>query len=240
MDALDKVKEEVRKRRREQRKQAEGEERARRRQVSGAEARVPAKRSPGLTHPRLSRPLQALVGGSVPLGHALSTSTAASDQRGARRGRGAGGAQGGVDLRELGWEERERVLRLLFAKMNSVHGYTDALPSHALEGQGEWRGEEGAGDTTVPHVFVTEGTDGGARAEDDQGADPHGRVGPRGGRWGHPRAVEGAEEGGGGEEEEVQGRLPRGHVAGNAVAAAAALGDAPAGTGAAKQLPRMA
>jgi hypothetical protein len=37
-----------------------------------------------------------------------------------------------VDLRDLSWEDRERVLRLLFAKINNYHGYVDVLPKHDL------------------------------------------------------------------------------------------------------------
>lgn len=199
---------------------------------------------PPLTPPVVA--VQALVGGGGPLGHAQSAGTAAIARGGGRaRGRGIDGAQG-VDLRDLGWEERERVLRLLFAKMNSVHGYADALPSHALEGQGDWEEADGGGgaphyagaEGTVPHVFMTEGG-GGARGEDDHG-DPHERVGATGGRWGQSRTQVGEGEEHEGERAEGQGRLPRGHVAGNAAAAAAALGGAQTGTGAAKQRPRMA
>ncbi|KAF0686037.1 Aste57867_22131 [Aphanomyces stellatus] len=38
------------------------------------------------------------------------------------------GVKDKVDLRSLSWEERERVLRLLFAKINSVQGFFDAPP----------------------------------------------------------------------------------------------------------------
>jgi len=41
-----------------------------------------------------------------------------------------------VDLTELTWEDRERVLRLLFAKINNVQGNVEALPQHPLEGAG--------------------------------------------------------------------------------------------------------
>jgi hypothetical protein len=38
-----------------------------------------------------------------------------------------------VELEELSWEDRERVLRLLFAKINNVQSRVDALPQHPLE-----------------------------------------------------------------------------------------------------------
>jgi len=38
-----------------------------------------------------------------------------------------------VDITELGWEDRERVLRLLFAKINNVQGQVETLPQHPLE-----------------------------------------------------------------------------------------------------------
>jgi hypothetical protein len=37
-----------------------------------------------------------------------------------------------VDLADLGWEDRERVLRLLFAKINNVAGMVETLPQHDL------------------------------------------------------------------------------------------------------------
>jgi len=40
-----------------------------------------------------------------------------------------------VDLKELTWEDRERVLRLLFAKVNSVQGFVDSVPSHTFDGE---------------------------------------------------------------------------------------------------------
>ena len=38
-----------------------------------------------------------------------------------------------VDLRDLGWEDRERVLRLLFAKINNVQGQAEALLQQQME-----------------------------------------------------------------------------------------------------------
>ncbi|GMI20954.1 hypothetical protein TrRE_jg8671 [Triparma retinervis] len=38
-----------------------------------------------------------------------------------------------VDITELSWEDRERVLRILFAKINNVQGRVETLPRHALE-----------------------------------------------------------------------------------------------------------
>lgn len=38
-----------------------------------------------------------------------------------------------VDLKELTWEDRERVLRLLFAKINSVQGFVDSVPAHTFD-----------------------------------------------------------------------------------------------------------
>jgi hypothetical protein len=38
-----------------------------------------------------------------------------------------------VDITELSWEDRERVLRILFAKINNVQGRVETLPQHALE-----------------------------------------------------------------------------------------------------------
>ncbi|ETV71894.1 hypothetical protein H257_13025 [Aphanomyces astaci] len=43
------------------------------------------------------------------------------------------GVKDKVDLRALTWDERERVLRLLFAKINSIQGFLDAPP--ALDSQ---------------------------------------------------------------------------------------------------------
>ncbi|CBN75068.1 sideroflexin 2 [Ectocarpus siliculosus] len=38
-----------------------------------------------------------------------------------------------VDISSLTWEDKERVLRLLFAKINNVQGYVDTTPEHPLE-----------------------------------------------------------------------------------------------------------
>lgn len=38
-----------------------------------------------------------------------------------------------VKLDDLTWMDRDRVLRLLFAKINSVQGKVSSLPSHTLE-----------------------------------------------------------------------------------------------------------
>lgn len=38
-----------------------------------------------------------------------------------------------VDLKDLTWEDKERVLRLLFAKINNVQSTINALPQHTLE-----------------------------------------------------------------------------------------------------------
>lgn len=38
-----------------------------------------------------------------------------------------------VDIRELTWEDRERVLRLLFAKINNAGPFTEAPPPHGLD-----------------------------------------------------------------------------------------------------------
>eukprot|EP00903_Cladosiphon_okamuranus_P009004 g8613.t1 len=38
-----------------------------------------------------------------------------------------------VDISSLTWEDKERVLRLLFAKINNVQGYVEATPEHPLE-----------------------------------------------------------------------------------------------------------
>ena len=42
-----------------------------------------------------------------------------------------------VDLADLSWEDRERVLRLLFAKINNVQGMVETLPPHDMGGGGE-------------------------------------------------------------------------------------------------------
>ncbi|GMI56020.1 hypothetical protein ScalyP_jg7038 [Parmales sp. scaly parma] len=42
-----------------------------------------------------------------------------------------------VDLGDLTWEDRERVLRLLFAKINNVQGEVEGLPNHQLEEVGD-------------------------------------------------------------------------------------------------------
>ena len=41
-----------------------------------------------------------------------------------------------VDLRDLSWEDRERVLRLLFAKINNVQGQMEQLAGNQPESQG--------------------------------------------------------------------------------------------------------
>ncbi|CAM9681580.1 unnamed protein product [Pylaiella littoralis] len=38
-----------------------------------------------------------------------------------------------VDISALKWEDKERVLRILFAKINNAQGYVDATPEHPLE-----------------------------------------------------------------------------------------------------------
>jgi|AntAceMinimDraft_5_1070358.scaffolds.fasta_scaffold51167_1 hypothetical protein len=55
---------------------------------------------------------------------------------GARRLGSGRGASGGVDIADLAWEDRERVLRLLFSKINSAaHGsyYGGKMPSHSFD-----------------------------------------------------------------------------------------------------------
>lgn len=42
-----------------------------------------------------------------------------------------------VDIRSLTWEDKERVLRLLFAKINNIQGYVEATPEHPLEAASE-------------------------------------------------------------------------------------------------------
>jgi len=42
-----------------------------------------------------------------------------------------------VDLSDLTWEDRERVLRLLFAKINNVQGEVEEMPGHQLEDVGK-------------------------------------------------------------------------------------------------------
>eukprot|EP00904_Undaria_pinnatifida_P006154 jgi/Undpi1/2669/HiC_scaffold_13.g06047.m1 len=74
-----------------------------------------------------------------------------------------------VDIASLTWEDKERVLRLLFAKINNVQGYVEATPEHPLEaasaaayapsptnngGYGDFKAQ---GDET----FVTQATGGG-------------------------------------------------------------------------------
>ena len=57
---------------------------------------------------------------------------------------GGGGSRGGpkmsmndkVDLRDLSWEDRERVLRLLFAKINNVQGQMEQLAVNQPESRG--------------------------------------------------------------------------------------------------------
>lgn len=38
-----------------------------------------------------------------------------------------------VDMRDLDWGDREKVLRLLFAKINSVQGQVKSMPEHPLQ-----------------------------------------------------------------------------------------------------------
>ena len=50
-------------------------------------------------------------------------------------GGGGGGRRGGtkkVQLNELTWEDREKVLRTLFAKINAVQGRVNRMPEHPL------------------------------------------------------------------------------------------------------------
>jgi hypothetical protein len=42
-----------------------------------------------------------------------------------------------VDLKDLTWEDKERVLRLLFAKINNVESTINALPQHTLENRSD-------------------------------------------------------------------------------------------------------
>lgn len=44
-----------------------------------------------------------------------------------------------MDIKDLPWEDRERILRLLFAKINNQQqqAYFTNLPSHMLQGQVE-------------------------------------------------------------------------------------------------------
>ncbi len=50
-------------------------------------------------------------------------------------GGGSGGAAGSMDIKDLPWEDRERILRLLFAKINNQasQAYFGNLPSHPLD-----------------------------------------------------------------------------------------------------------
>lgn len=58
-----------------------------------------------------------------------------------------------VEIRDMNWEEKELVLRILFAKMNGLHGQEHARPSmDSLLSAGEE--EVGGAD---PLVFVSEG-----------------------------------------------------------------------------------
>lgn len=66
-------------------------------------------------------------------------------------GGGLGATGGGLDLKELSWEDRERVLRLLFAKINnqSAQQHFANLPSHPL---GEMVEVVGAGSLIGTHT----------------------------------------------------------------------------------------
>ncbi len=55
-----------------------------------------------------------------------------------------------VDLAELNWEDRERVLRLLFAKINNIQGVVESLPPHALESSGARADPPPPGSATRP------------------------------------------------------------------------------------------
>lgn len=57
---------------------------------------------------------------------------------GSRPGSGPPGQAGRVDIRELPWEDREKILRLLFAKINNQvqQAYYSNLPAHPLENNG--------------------------------------------------------------------------------------------------------
>lgn len=88
---------------------------------------------------------------------------------GAGRGQGAGGstgpntptrsrekrlATGKLDIRDLGWEDREKVMRLLFSKINhaSQQTYFGNLPPHSFEMDGVYEedGDDGEGEFPPP------------------------------------------------------------------------------------------
>lgn len=56
---------------------------------------------------------------------------------------GAGGASGRMDIKDLSWEDRERILRLLFSKINNQQqqAYYTNLPLHPLDQTGHVRTE---------------------------------------------------------------------------------------------------
>jgi hypothetical protein len=148
LEALDQVKSEIRKNR----------DNERRRQVLEYNARMrdATSNATGIKFPPVKAPFQL----NAIEGHSMLPQTPSTT----------------VDLRDLSWEDRERVLRLLFAKINNIQGYVDVLPKHSFteydqntmgelerglgvvyddyyaeEGEGEGAGveEEGAGEKYI-------------------------------------------------------------------------------------------
>jgi hypothetical protein len=80
---------------------------------------------------------------------------------GARRTGVGAGAGGAVDIADLAWEDRERVLRLLFSKINSAGQgsyYGGKMPPHSFDVEDPGGGGGGGG---APHQsYGVEGLDG--------------------------------------------------------------------------------
>ena len=72
---------------------------------------------------------------------AAAASSSAADG-GQQQQQGITSSTGSLDIKELPWEDRERILRLLFAKINNQaqQAYYTNLPIHPLEPQEDEEG----------------------------------------------------------------------------------------------------
>ena len=131
LDALDQVKNEIKKKKEDEHKLAVSEYRQQmRRATKNKNIKFPAIRS-------------SLGDNSSGLDQILNGGDSGLNGGGSRSSVQGGGSQivGGpeapnmkVDLRDLSWDDRERVLRLLFAKINNVQSQVENLNSHSQMG----------------------------------------------------------------------------------------------------------
>lgn len=140
LEALEQVKAEIRQKREDEYKLAMAEYNAqmRRATTSGGKA--------GIKFPSIKAPQHMLANADSILG------SAENSRQGSVLSKPLG-VHDKVDLRDLGWEDRERVLRLLFAKINNVQGQMEAGAlsrdqpesrdfSSGADGQTFWGGDE--------------------------------------------------------------------------------------------------